>query len=125
LIIGAWVCSLVVKLKRVALDDEALVISNYFRRIRVPLGQVRAGGFEDAWVGVGLVVGPVGIVERRPFVALVFEKRTPFGRIIDFIPRSKESLDLLRGRLGWKLPAASTDPDRSELADELRGRGTV
>ena len=129
LILGCFVCARAASLKRVILDDRFLRISSYLRSIEIPLGQIRSGGLEDAWVGLGMSVGvglvSVGIVERRPLVALVFEKETPFGRVIDFMPRSKESLELLRARLGWKPPDAPADPERSELADELRGRGTV
>ena len=104
-------------LKRVALDDDYLVVSNYFRTIRIPLANVQTGGFDpDSSVEVG--------GEWRSLVALEFNVPTDFGDAIEFIPRSRETLGLLRTRLGW----STDDPrpeEKSELAEELRGRGTV
>ncbi len=121
LIAGCFVCARAAALKRVEFDDRSLRISNFWRSIQIPLGQIRSGGFEDAEAAIGLAVGPVALVERRPFVRLIFERDTPFGRFVEFLPRSKEALDRLRARLGWE----RADPEVSELAEELRGRGTV
>ena len=127
LFLGGFLCARIAKLKRVVLDEDSVVISNYLRRVRVPFKQIRAGGIEpDTAVEVYGGVGPIGVRDRRPLVALEFSGRTPFGRSIEFIPRSQEVLAELRKRLGWKEPPIEPPPEeRSELADELRGRGTV
>ena len=122
LILLGFLCGRVMRLKKVVLTDDALVVSNYVRSIRVPLPTIYAGGIEpDAFVGVGIRVGPVGIHDRRPLVGLEFQHETAFGRFIEFIPKSEEALAELRKRLGWSVP----EGEKSELAEELRGRGTV
>lgn len=127
LFLGGLVCARLVRLKRVVLDEDSVLISNYFRMARVPFQRIRAGGIDpDAEIEVSGSAGPVAVHDRRPLVVLEFSGRTPFGRSIEFIPRSQEVLAELRKRLGWKEPPVEPPPEeRSELADELRGRGTV
>jgi|HubBroStandDraft_6_1064221.scaffolds.fasta_scaffold07786_7 hypothetical protein len=63
------------QLKRVRMDDEALYISNYFREIRVPLGNM-----EHVSEFLGLRQG------NR--VTITLRDDTPFGRKIVFLPFS-------------------------------------
>jgi len=98
-------------LKRVVLDGITLRISNYRQEISVDVHQVSGAGFDEHFE-----------VEGRSLVGLRFAHETEFGRTIEFVPRSKEALEILRARLG---PVVGGPPERSELADELRGRGTA
>lgn len=92
-------------LKRVAVDDGFLRISNYLREIRVPFSEVRAGGFGG------------GEIDGRSLVVLEFDRETPFGESIQFLPRSREAIDLLRSRLSPELgPAKGGDTARAEKA---------
>jgi hypothetical protein len=123
LFLGGFMCARLVRLKRVLLDEDSLGISNYFRQVRVPFKKIRTGGLEP---DVEVEVFGTGFSDRRPFVVLEFSGETLFGRSIEFIPRSQEVRAELRKRLGWKEPPIEPPPEeRSELADELRGRGTV
>src|SRR5258706_5996968 len=65
-----WRCS---PLKRVRLDGDALLISDYRREIRVPLKEVAA------------IEEPLWRRDRR--VTLRFRSGTTFGDYVEFIPR--------------------------------------
>ena len=108
LVFGAFA----VPLKRVALQDDHLQISNYRREISIPFNNVHAGGFSG------------GEINQRPVVELVFRSTTAFGRSISFVPASREALSLLRARLRPEL-GAEVDPEAEAIAAELRGRGTA
>jgi hypothetical protein len=127
LIVLGFMCGRLARLKTVVLTDDALFVSNYARSVRIPLRVVYAGGFEpDAYVEVGASVGPIGLRDRRPLVGLEFQRQTAFGRFIEFIPKSEEALAVLRARLGWSEPEPPPrQEEKSELAEELHGRGTV
>ena len=99
-------------LKRVALEGDHLLISNFVREISVPFTAVYAGGFDG------------GEINHRSLVVLVFRAPTSFGKSIKFVPASKESLSLLRARLRPEL-GAEVDPEAEAIAAELRGRGTA
>jgi len=95
-VVGTISIILIVRpLKRVRLDDEALLISNYRREIRVPLSQI-AEIKQNVWLNT------------RP-VTIIFRGETEFGRRVQFIPPSK------MGR--WKF--WNEDP----IVVELRERG--
>jgi len=112
LVVGAFVLSRVAYgLKRVELEDLTLYISNYRKEIAVPITEVIKAGWD-----------PYASIDNRSLVALKFKSETAFGRMIEFMPRSPEAVDLLRARLG---PEVGGPPERSELAAELHGRGTV
>lgn len=100
-------------LKRVILEDDVLRISNYRREIRMPIRRVRSAGFD-----------PGAEINNRSLVGIEFDEETPFGRTIEFVPRSREAVDLLRARLGPKI-GGPPEKDDDGLAAELRGRGTV
>jgi hypothetical protein len=65
-----WTCA---RLKRVAFDGAALVISNYRDDITVPVSEIAE-------------VRQNRLINTRP-VTVTFRKETPFGRAITFIPR--------------------------------------
>ncbi len=73
---GGLVCWHGVPLKRVAIDGDELVVSNYRRTIRVPLGAIRC-------------VTEYGPVCSLP-VWIDFDSRTEFGRTIKFIPQARK-----------------------------------
>ena len=113
LVLGGFIFSAVaLPLKRVAVESDRLLISNYRREISVPFTNVYAGGFSD------------GQIDDSPVVELVFRSITPFGKSISFLPASKEALSILRARLRPEL-GAEVDPEAEAIAAELRGRGTV
>src|ERR1700694_1896501 len=87
LVLIVWRCS---PLKRVRLDDDALLISDYRREIRVPLKEVVA------------IEEPLWRRDRR--VTLHFRSRTNFGDKVEFIPKGV-----------FFLPSRA-----SRVADELR-----
>jgi len=107
------------------LEGNFLRISNYLKEIRVPISQVSRGGVDpEVSVGTSVSVGPVAAVERTPLIGIQFRDDTPFGRVVEFIPKSPESVDQLRVALG--LPAPDRPPvPRNEIDEEFRGRGTV
>ncbi|MGE5413342.1 MAG: hypothetical protein ACM3NW_04140 [Syntrophomonadaceae bacterium] len=84
-------------LKRVAFDDGFLRISNYLREIRVPFAEVRAGGFGG------------GEIDGRSLVVLEFDRETPFGESVQFLPKSREAVELLRARLAPELGPSRDD----------------
>jgi hypothetical protein len=100
-------------LKRVILEDDVLRISNYRQEIRVPIGRVRSAGFD-----------PGAEINNRSLIGIEFDGPTSFGRSIEFMPRSRDAVDLLRARLGPKIGGPPAKDDDA-LAAELRGRGTV
>lgn len=65
-----WYCA---RLKRVAMDDSYLYISNYLKEIMVPLQEV-VDIREDKWA-------------RAHFITLVFKDKTEFGSKVIFIPQ--------------------------------------
>jgi hypothetical protein len=67
-----WFC---MRLKRVALDDRWLYISNYLREIRVPLENV-AGVSENRWLNT------------HP-ITVAFRQDTDFGSQIIFMPKAR------------------------------------
>jgi len=95
------------------LRDDVLRISKYRQEIRVPIRRVRSAGFD-----------PVAAINRRSLVGIEFDQPTPFGRSIEFMPRSPEAVELFRARLGPTIGGPPSKED-SALAAELRGRGTV
>ena len=100
-------------LKRVILEDDVLRISNYRQEIRVPIRRVRSAGFEP------------GIeINNRSLVGIEFDQPTPFGRSIEFMPRSPEAVELFRARLGPEIGGPPAKEDEA-LAEQMRGRGTV
>lgn len=105
-------------LKRVFLEGSNLRISNYFREVMVPIDQIRESGFDP-----DLSVGING--ESRPVVGLAIGGEKPFGGFVEFIPRSRESVNALRVALGQTDPVPDPDADARENAEEFRGRGTV
>ncbi len=100
-------------LKRVILEDDVLRISNYRQEIRMPIRRVRSAGFDPGVEANG-----------RSLVGIEFDEETPFGRTIEFLPRSREAVELLRARLGPEIGGPPSKDDE-DLAAELRGRGTV
>jgi len=114
LILGGFFCRRIAfPLKRVILEDDVLRISNYRQEIRVPIRRVRSAGFEP------------GIeINNRSLVGVEFDQPTPFGRSIEFMPRSREAVELFRARLGPEIGGPPSKDD-DDLAAELRGRGTV
>ncbi|HTR04435.1 MAG TPA: hypothetical protein VMN82_14685 [Thermoanaerobaculia bacterium] len=101
-----------VPLKRVAVEGDHLLVSNYRREVSVPFSDVLAGGLTG------------GEISDSPVVELVFRSTTPFGKSISFVPASRETLSLLRARLRPEL-GAEVDPESEAIAAELHGRGTV
>jgi hypothetical protein len=93
-------------LKRVAIDDGFLRISNFLREIRVPFSEVHAGGFGG------------GEIDGRSLVVLEFDRETPFGESVQFLPKSREAVELLRSRLA---PELGPPPDATK--DAPRGSG--
>jgi hypothetical protein len=59
-------------LKYVEVDGATLVISNFWRQIRVPLHEV-----ESVWQSESM---------RPPLMRITFKQRTPFGRSVRFMP---------------------------------------
>lgn len=113
LVLGGFIFgSVAIPLKRVAVEDGRLLISNYRREISVPFVDVCAGGFTD------------GAIDGRPIVELAFRVSTPFGKSISFLPASRDALSLLRARLRPEL-GPEVDPEAEAIAAEWRGRGTV
>jgi hypothetical protein len=111
---GGEMCRRVcVPLKRVILEDGYLRISNYRHEIHVPVSEVQRAGFDAG-----------AEVNGKRLVGLEFHSETPFGRAIEFIPRSPDAIEVLRARLG---PAVGgpREPPEDDLSPELRGRGTV
>jgi hypothetical protein len=67
------------KIKRITLDDDRLIVSNYWRSIQVPLRDV-----ERVWPG------PFdGTDLSGPFINLELKARSPFGRKIAFFPQRR------------------------------------
>ena len=113
LVLGGVVCRIVCyPLKRVAVEGDHLLISNFRREISVPFANVWAGGFAG------------GEIDRRSLVTLVFKPPTAFGRSIKFAPASQEALDLVRARLRPEL-GDPVNPETESLGEDLRGRGTT
>lgn len=75
LLISAFILWGVARLKRVRLDGDTLLVSNYLREIRVPLTQV-VHITQNRWVN------------GRP-ITVQCRVETPFGRRITFVPRSR------------------------------------
>ena len=66
------------RLKRVKLDGASLVISNYRRDITVPVSEIAD-------------VRQNRFINLRP-VTITFRKKTPFGRVVTFMPRVSHKL---------------------------------
>ncbi len=64
-----------IRLKRVDIDDRWLYVSNYFREIRIPLGEIEEVS-ENRWVNI------------RP-VTISFLRDTDFGSRVIFMPRAR------------------------------------
>ena len=113
LFVGSFLCARVlIPLKAVTLDGDVLRISNFLREIRVPIEDVTDGGFESDVM-----------VNGRSLVVLRFRSETAFGRSIEFVPRSRGAISLLRTRLGPVVKRSVAENDVPE--SELRGRRTV
>ena len=119
LILGGFAFArLCIPLKTVFLEGSSLRISNYFRDAVVPVDQVRECRFDsNAWVGSRW--------NRRQIVKIEFRSMTPFGRSVEFIPRSGDAVWALRSALGQKEPGPEPYSEAREDAEEFRGRGTV
>lgn len=114
LVLGGFACRRIAfPLKRVILEDGVLRISNYRQEIRMPIGRVRSAGFD-----------PGASINNRSLVGIEFDQPTPFGRSIEFMPRSREAVELFRARLGPEIGGPPAKEDEA-LAAEMRGRGTV
>ena len=66
------------RLKRVTLDGATLVISNYRHDITVPVSEIAD-------------VRQNRLINLRP-VTITFRKKTPFGRVVTFMPRMSRGL---------------------------------
>lgn len=88
-------------LKRVDLQGEDLMISNYFREIRVPLRFVTR---------VSVLSGAQ--IDGHPVAAIEVDHPTRFGEVVQFVPVDEFALmKLERYRLlAWERAAASTLP---------------
>ncbi len=117
-------------LKRIALQDGQLRISNFLREIVVPLDDIQRGGFErdteiDESASVGLVLG-ITLTRRRPLAALELRHDTAFGHFIEFLPRSDNTMELLESKLGERfMRPEPTENKKTEDDEEFYGRGTV
>ena len=111
---GIFFRQFLMSLKKVVLEDDHLRISNYRREIRIPLSEIRAGGIDP---NVAVAINS----DRRPLVFLHFAQETPFGKLIEFVPESPQSVSLLRGWL--RLPESDSAAGIEET--RLSGRGTV
>ena len=67
-----WAC---IRLKRVALDGDSLLVSNYLREVRIPLGEIE-DVTENRWVNI------------HP-VTIHFRHETEFGNSVVFMPRAR------------------------------------
>ena len=67
-----WGC---MRLKRVAIDGDALIISNYFKSVAVPLREL-VDVTENRWINI------------HP-VTLTFREATPFGKKVVFMPKTR------------------------------------
>lgn len=90
LLVGGFTFQIVCfSLKRVDLEGDTLRISNFFREIRVPIHEVESAGFDRR-----------ASLNGRALVGIAFRSDTPFGRSIEFYPRSEAAIDAFRRRLG-------------------------
>lgn len=86
-------------LKAIRLAGNRLIISNYVRRITVPLKDVARVGLIKDWT-----------VNNRPVGIIEFRTPTPFGTSVTFYPRSEEAY----GWLTRLIPeAVANDPPGS------------
>jgi len=74
LVLGVWY---VLRFKRVRLDGDTLLISNYVREVRVPLRSVRSTGIDT--------------LGRSRWAVIDFDSETPFGTSISFMPKTLET----------------------------------
>jgi hypothetical protein len=130
LAVGGYICHGCYVLKRVDLDSRGLLISNYWKSVRIPLAEVSRAGIDGSEAyEVEATVGLIGLRESRPTCILELRHETAFGRVIEFIPRSRDAIKLLRARLGPAVGALLQEPTPAppppSEPDEFRGRGTV
>jgi hypothetical protein len=92
-------------LKRIVLQGDHLLVSNYRQEIRVSLRQVADVGLVKGW---SLNDTPVGYIN--------FSQSTDFGPAVSFYPRSEEAFKLLQSAVGASHGGTASGPGAISMA---------